>query len=60
MVRVQLIYWPKEYIETQSSRCTFQFTVTFTTMLVSTIPVSILGAHFAMDIDPFRSPELYR
>jgi hypothetical protein len=40
--------------------CTFQFTVVFMTMLVSTIPVSIIGAQFAMDIDPFRSPEQYR
>ena len=43
-----------------SFSCTFQFTVVFTTMLVSTIPVSILGAHFAMGIDPFWSPEQYR
>ncbi|KAF8496773.1 hypothetical protein F5888DRAFT_1634801 [Russula emetica] len=40
-------------------RCQWMFMVVFTTMLVSTIPVSILGARFAMDIDPFRSPEQY-
>ena len=42
-----------------SFHCTFQFTIVLMTMLVSTIPVSILGAHFAMDVDPFRSPEQY-
>ncbi|KAI0263324.1 hypothetical protein BGY98DRAFT_928640, partial [Russula aff. rugulosa BPL654] len=35
------------------------FAVVFTTMLVSTIPVSIIGAYFAMGIDPFQSPEQY-
>ncbi|SRR5216684_740937 len=38
----------------------FQFLVVLATMLASTIPVSILGLRFAMDIDPFCNPGQYR
>ncbi|KAI0263326.1 UPF0014 family [Russula aff. rugulosa BPL654] len=48
-----------EIVVNAERRCQWMITVVFTTMLVSTIPVSIIGAYFAMGIDPFRSPERY-
>jgi hypothetical protein len=37
-----------------------QFPAVLVAMLVSTIPISILGVHFAMDVAPFWTPEQYR
>jgi hypothetical protein len=38
---------------------TIQFPIVFVAMLVSTVPMSILGAHFAMGVRPFWSPAQY-
>jgi len=40
-------------------RCQHMFPIVFLAMLVSTVPVSILGAHFAMEIRPFWTPYQY-
>jgi hypothetical protein len=37
-----------------------QFPAVLAAILVSTIPVSILGTHFAMEVVPFWTPEQYR
>lgn len=36
-----------------------QFPIVLFAMLVSTVPVSILGAHYAMGIRPFWMPDQY-
>jgi ABC-type iron transport system FetAB permease component len=40
-------------------RCHNMFPIVFVAMLVSTVPMSILGAHFAMGVRPFWSPAQY-
>ncbi|KAH9970565.1 UPF0014-domain-containing protein [Lactifluus volemus] len=40
-------------------RCRHMFPAVLAAMLVSTIPASILGARFAMDVAPFWSPDQY-
>ena len=37
----------------------YQFAIVFVAMLVSTVPMSILGARFAMGIRPFWTPDQY-
>ncbi|KAN0132361.1 Uncharacterized protein family (UPF0014) domain containing protein [Lactarius tabidus] len=40
-------------------RCHNMFLIVFVAMLVSTVPMSILGAHFAMSVRPFWKPDQY-
>jgi len=36
-----------------------QFPIVFFAMLVSTVPTSIIGQHFAMGVRPFWTPDQY-
>jgi len=40
-------------------RCHNMFPIVFIAMIVSTVPMSILGARFAMGVRPFWTPEQY-
>jgi hypothetical protein len=59
MVRIYLSYFCRDVkdVETYFFLCAFQFIVVFTSLLLSTVPVSILRARFAMNTS---SPKEYR
>jgi hypothetical protein len=50
----------RELAHLLSFPCLSQFPAVLAAILVSTIPVSILGTHFAMEVVPFWTPEQYR